>query len=269
MDLRVCVCITVFWLRSLIEIHSQTFPHVTFMGNTIPNHGYVNLSSEGDNVTCVTDLSTCCSGTEGGHRGDWYFPNGTRLPFSGGIYESRGAQRVDILRRNNANSPVGIYRCDVQTNAVHDDTDISVRDTVYVGRYTASGGMFALSLFDTPQRYLLSDSGDITISGGVTYDSDQLTLTCISTGGPATTVSWTRDSTTVITEGTQTVLNDPEIARYTHTLNISLAGEYTCTVANNKPSSASVSINVEGIYSTKSVIKVCNNSACLRSPTSH
>ena len=47
----------------------------------------------------------------------------------------------------------------------------------------------------------------------------QFTLACISTGGPATTVTWTRDSTTV-TQGTQTVLNDPVTAQYTHTLNV-------------------------------------------------
>ena len=53
-------------------------------------------------------------------------------------------------------------------------------------------------------------SGHIQLSGGVnfTLDSDsQCTLTCISTGGPATTVTWTRYSTTV-TEGTETVLDD-------------------------------------------------------------
>ena len=83
------------------------------------------------------------------------------------------------------------------------------------------------------------------ISGNVTFDADQLTLTCISTGGPATTVSWTRDSTTVIT-GTETVLNDPESAEYTHTLNVTTAGEYNCTVANNKPSSDSASITLQG-----------------------
>ena len=44
--------------------------------------------------------------------------------------------------RNNPTSPVGIYRCDIPTNAVHDDDDTSVRDTVYVGLYTASGGKF-------------------------------------------------------------------------------------------------------------------------------
>ena len=89
------------------------------------------------------------------------------------------------------------------------------------------------------------------ISGGVTFTylngaSSQFTLTCISTGGPATTVSWTRDSTTVITEGTETVLNDPVTARYTHTLTVTAAGEYNCTVANNKPSSTSASITLQG-----------------------
>ena len=78
--------------------------------------------------------------------------------------------------------------------------------------------------------------------------TSQLTFTCISTGGPATTVTWTRNSTTVITEGNKTVLNDPVTAQYTHTLTVTerLGGNYTCTVANNKPSSHSSSITVNG-----------------------
>ena len=83
--------------------------------------------------------------------------------------------------------------------------------------------------------------GNIEISGGVTFDPDLRTLTCISTGGPATTVTWTRDSTTV-TEGTETVLNDLVTANYTHTLNVTTGGEYTCSVANSKPSTVSASI---------------------------
>ena len=77
---------------------------------------------------------------------------------------------------------------------------------------------------------------------------NQFTLTCISTGGPATTVTWTRDSVTV-TEGTQTVLNDPETANYTHTLTDTwpLGVNYTCTVTNNKPSSASATYTLQGV----------------------
>ena len=77
------------------------------------------------------------------------------------------------------------------------------------------------------------------------FDSDQLTLTCNSTGRPATTVTWTRDSTTV-TEGTETVLDDPVTAQYTHTLNVTTGGEYTCTVSNNKPYSDSANITLDG-----------------------
>ena len=78
------------------------------------------------------------------------------------------------------------------------------------------------------------------MSGGVIFTVDsylngaspQFTLTCISTGGPATTVTWTKDSDNV-TEGNETVLDDPVTAPYTHTLTVTgrLGGLYTCTVA--------------------------------------
>ena len=136
----------------LEDVKSQTFPYVSFNSQTLDNHSYVDLSLVGDDssgsdsVQCHTDLSTCCINTYGSHRGDWYFPDGTRLPFSGrdgDISEYRRAQRVSLHRCNNAISPVGIYRCSIATNAVQDDSDISVRDTVYVGLYTASKGMFS------------------------------------------------------------------------------------------------------------------------------
>ena len=136
------------FLLSLVEVHCQTFPYVSFMGQTLVNHSHVDLNIVGsdyfsDSVVCHTDLSTCCSGSQGNHRGDWYFPSGTRLLFSGDMYEARGAQRVE-LRRTNATGPTGIYRCNIATNAVHDDTDISVRDTVYVGLYTTGEGSFSV-----------------------------------------------------------------------------------------------------------------------------
>ena len=75
--------------------------------------------------------------------------------------------------------------------------------------------------------------GHLTLSGGMTFtlhNDNSFNLTCISTGGPATTVTWTRDSTTV-TQGTQTVLNDGVT---THTLLVTekIEGSYKCTVAN-------------------------------------
>ena len=48
-------------------------------------------------------------------------------------------KHVDLHHSNNDYLPSGIYRCDIATNAVHDNNDISVRDSVYVGLY-ANGG---------------------------------------------------------------------------------------------------------------------------------
>ena len=145
LTLMICWCV--------VEVNSQlTFPYVSFMSQTLANHSYVNLSLVGDGdtgddtVQCHTDLNTCCTIFQGVHRGDWYSPGSTdRLPFFGDIHERREAQRVYIRRWNSATSPVGIYRCEIPTNAVHDDNDISVRATVYVGLYTASGGMFFIT----------------------------------------------------------------------------------------------------------------------------
>ena len=77
-------------------------------------------------------------------------------------------------------------------------------------------------------------------------DSTQLTLTCISTGGPATTVTWTRDSETV--SGGMTVLDNAVTAQYTHTLTVTgrLGGQYQCNVANNKPSIATAQLFFQG-----------------------
>ena len=133
-------------LWSLVEVHTQTpaAPYVSFMGNNLPNHAYVDLTlvGTGNAVRCITDLATCCTSNQGIHRGDWYFPDGGRLqhPNSGDdIFETRGAQLVNLQRRNNAMGPSGIYRCEIPTVANHNAMDSLVRESVYVGLYTSEG----------------------------------------------------------------------------------------------------------------------------------
>ena len=138
-------------LWSLVEVHCLTAPYISFMGQTLDNNSYIDINdvgrpdvNSGEGVQCITDLSTCCGGAQGGHRGNWYFPDGTQLPNPAvdvGTFQSRGARRVELRHNSNAISPVGIYRCDIPTNA-----DISVRVTLYVGLYTASGGMCKVAI---------------------------------------------------------------------------------------------------------------------------
>ena len=145
MALACAVVLSLLWSLA----HSQTFPYVSFglTDQALANHSYMDLSTVGsasdnsDSVVCHTDLSTCCSNTQGIHRGNWSFPDGTILPFSGDsvpIGLARTA-RIAVIRRTTATGPTGIYRCDIPTRAVHDNTDISVRDTVYVGLYVSGG----------------------------------------------------------------------------------------------------------------------------------
>ena len=117
------------------------------MGENLPNHAYVDITAveEVMSVECHTDLFTCCTGSQGDHRGDWYFPNGSVPSDSdagGDIYKRRGVVRVDLRRRNNATSPSGIYRCEIETVAVNDNNvDTITGETVYVGLYPPNEGM--------------------------------------------------------------------------------------------------------------------------------
>ena len=140
-----------FLIWSLVEVHSQT-AYVSFMGVNLLNHAYVDLTTveedindPGNTVRCHSDLSTCCSSGEGDHRGSWFFPDGTELRFtstSDDIVMDREPQEVHILRRNNATSPSGIYRCDIETMAVNDNDIATITgETVYVGLYPPNEGI--------------------------------------------------------------------------------------------------------------------------------
>ena len=126
--------VTLLW--SLVEVHSQTTtPFISFQGNTLANHSYVDFSEVGqaadrsDSIRCRSELSRCCSEAQGDLRGDWFFPSGVVLPFPGltnDSFEGRGAQTVD-LRCISALSPSGIYRCDI----AFDSDEPLARETFY------------------------------------------------------------------------------------------------------------------------------------------
>ena len=137
----------------LMEVHSQTeYPYVSLMGEILPNHAYVDLTTVGDDnsdpgntLNCHSDLETCCHRDQGPHRGDWYFPNNTVLGFlffnrDANIRQFRSAQQVEIHHRNIGTAPTGIYRCYIETNSVNLDIEGNgVRERVYIGLYTSAG----------------------------------------------------------------------------------------------------------------------------------
>ena len=260
-SLKILVAWILLYLMSQVfYCEGEEYPHVSFNGVVLANHSYVNLllvnNTESGSVQCHTDLQTCCRVEQGPHRGDWFFPNGSVLGFSSSsdddIVEVRGPERVDLRRRNNG-SASGIYHCSIATFAsvpINIDDPV-VQEHVCVGLYD-TGGQY--TILNRLLLYIASCFvGDITLPDTIEFTSigedstPQFTLTCISTGGPATTVTWTRDSVP-ITEGTETTLDNSITAQYTHTLTMTgrLGGLYTCSVVNNKPSNDSSSLRVKG-----------------------
>ena len=139
LTLMVLLCL----LYALVVVHPHEVPYISFMGTNLPNHSFINLTLVGENssdgVQCHTDLITCCSAAEGRDRGDWYYPNGDRLNFSKGTFkefQSREAKQVDLRRRGSQTLTQGVYRCDIETNAVNNQ---SGNEIIYAGLYTTRG----------------------------------------------------------------------------------------------------------------------------------
>ena len=154
------VWILLYLMSQVCYCEGEEYPHVSFNGIVLANHSYVNLllvnNTESGSVQCHTDLNTCCGAAQGTHRGDWFFPNGSVLGFTGSdddIVEVRGPQRVDLRRKNNG-SASGIYHCSIATVDNHNDDDTD-RGHVYVGLYD-SGGQYTYSKDKCMSVYITS-----------------------------------------------------------------------------------------------------------------
>ena len=105
-------------------------------GTTYQNNSLVILEDieEGDGaLLCVTDQTACCRPPYTDSRraiGNWWFPNGTRVPTSGvqwDIHRTRG-QSVILLQRRRGGED-GIYRCVIPDS-------MNVIQTIYIGVYS-------------------------------------------------------------------------------------------------------------------------------------
>ena len=103
-------------------------------GTTYQNNSCVTLEDIGDGddgddaLLCRTNRTDCC---RSGGIGNWYFPNGTRLPSTGAwwdFHRTRGQMVVRLNRRRGGED--GIYRCEIPDS-------VNVTQTVYIGVYTA------------------------------------------------------------------------------------------------------------------------------------
>ena len=97
-----------------------------------------DIGENSDALDCMTNLTACCrspfTGKNGPAIGNWFFPNGTRVPARGSqwdMYRKRYQSVVRIYRRRGGEE--GIYCCDIRDS-------MNVTQTIYIGVYDANTG---------------------------------------------------------------------------------------------------------------------------------
>ena len=95
-------------------------PGDTILITDIGSNATTNRSDPQSSLVCVTtNVNThCCRSADnpnGGHRGEWYFPDGTRIlnTKDANFSRTRHTQQVRLNRRNNTMSPTGVFTCEV------------------------------------------------------------------------------------------------------------------------------------------------------------
>ena len=87
-------------------------------------------------LLCATNFTACCrapyTGENGTGLGNWYFPNGTRVPSSGKQWEfHRIRDHMVVYMHRRRGGVAGIYRCEIPVS-------MNVTQTIYIGVYTAN-----------------------------------------------------------------------------------------------------------------------------------
>ena len=95
-----------------------------------------DIGEDDDALLCITNYTACCRSDDTGRPalGQWFFPNGTRVPSSAhrwDFFRTRGQMVVHLHRRRGGVE--GIYRCEIPDA-------MNVTQTIYIRVYSASTG---------------------------------------------------------------------------------------------------------------------------------
>lgn len=203
-----------------------------------------DIGEEYDALICLTNSTECCE-EDSGVIGEWYFPNSSQVPVNDhgyGMYVSRGPSVVRLHRRNNTIIPTGVFHCEIS------DAN-EANQSIYVGVYPADHKGAGIVMNE--MVYMIKKTFHVgsVIAEDLTFDKRQLALSCTSTGGPPTTVSWMKDGQPLTIDGTnyqqRQIITNASSSTYVTTVFIrsfdkllhKTVGNYTCLVSNSRVTS--------------------------------
>ena len=127
-----------YFMTTILDAGDVRFSHrnTTYQNNSLVT--LEDIGKDGDALLCITDLTACCrspyTGASGPSIGEWFFPNGTKVPSSGkewNLYRNRKNMSVSLSRRRGGEE--GIYHCKIPES-------MNVTQTIYIGVYNTSTG---------------------------------------------------------------------------------------------------------------------------------
>ena len=191
-------------------------------GKHYNNNSVVSSTDIGDSASallCLTDNVMCCSDSDA----NWYLPSSEIVQSTSynPIYLVRDRNVVRLNKKNTATLPSGVFHCSIP--------DVSeVVQNIYIGVYPEGSGAV--------------EAKDLT------FESSKQALSCTSTGGPPTTVTWMKNGDPLNVDGAtyeqlQEII-DASSSTYITTLFINVCEQndvidvYSCAVSNDRISSS-------------------------------
>ena len=258
-------------------VHLVSSPDLGFLldGQLYPNNSVVTVTDIGSifmsALFCLTTRLECCSESETPNAAsvtrEWYLPDGRPVTSASSPFiKSRVSSAVSLHRDlfSFITAPRGIYHCEIP------DANGTSQD-IYVGIYPQGYGEIKHLLISSLFK-ILSHAASPSITS-LLFDRNSTTLTCTSTDGPPTTVSWMVDGVPVnrsLYEQSQRLV-DAERATYENVLfNNDVAnfvGTFTCEVSNvrlTNPVQETLELNGELTFARLSFTKSTLPRVCRR-----
>uniref|UniRef100_A0A1X7SWW5 Ig-like domain-containing protein n=1 Tax=Amphimedon queenslandica TaxID=400682 RepID=A0A1X7SWW5_AMPQE len=235
--------------------------YLPYQNRTILHYSMIYASqfydvNENDDPNDITDALWCQSANNNTNIGVWYYPDGTEVPLFDGpfgntsaprpVYSKRFSGQIALARRGSLSGYEGLYRC-----IIPDEN--GVNQTLVVGAYTDTGydENDGPDADPTMQFSLLSTSRLAT--------PPVFSLSFNVSDGPPTTVSCSVNGNRISTELSHVIVNGSgSVTRVTVTVRLREAGNYQCTVSNDRVTTGTIS-GVTAVSSTSSLnISVSN-----------
>lgn len=139
--------VSLLLLTSLARITAQqSISLLINSSQVLSNNSLVSITDITNDLAtslqCLTSRTDCCDSMSSPSHvgiGDWILPSGDVLTRESNtlvgvdFYRNRRLSGIELLRRNNATSPEGMYRCEIPSSS-------GDMDVVYIGIYVEGNG---------------------------------------------------------------------------------------------------------------------------------